>query len=74
MKILTITDLFINKEVVEVALRKKLGHIDQLVIENFAVDSQIPSRNSRTESKYSADESPAYKLKLVSPAETACLL
>jgi len=41
MKILTITDLFINKEVVEVALRKKLGHIDQLVIENFAVDFPI---------------------------------
>lgn len=41
MKILTITDLFINKEVVEVALREKLGHIENLVIDNFAVDFPI---------------------------------
>lgn len=41
MKILTITDLFINKEVVEVALREKLGHIDNLIIDNFAVEFPI---------------------------------
>ncbi|MDD3168263.1 MAG: 2-hydroxyacid dehydrogenase [Eubacteriales bacterium] len=41
MKILTITDLFINKEVVEAALREKLGGIDPLVIDNFAVDFPI---------------------------------
>lgn len=41
MKILTITDLFINKEVVEVALRERLGHIDNLIIDNFSVDFPI---------------------------------
>lgn len=41
MKILTITDLFIKKEVVEAALRNKLAHIDDLVIENFSVDFPI---------------------------------
>ncbi len=41
MKILTITDLFINKQVVETALREKLSHIDNLIIENFAVDFPI---------------------------------
>jgi D-3-phosphoglycerate dehydrogenase len=41
MKILTITDLFIKKEVVEEALRERLGHIDNLVIDNFAVDFPV---------------------------------
>lgn len=41
MKILTITDLFINKEVVETALREKLGYPDDLVIDNYAVDFPI---------------------------------
>lgn len=41
MKILTVTDLFIKKEVVEEALREKLGHIDDLVIDNFAVDFPV---------------------------------
>jgi len=41
MKILTITDLFINKEVVETALREKLGYLDDLVIDNYAVDFPI---------------------------------
>lgn len=41
IKILTVTDLFINKEVVENALREKLSHIDELMIENFSVDFPI---------------------------------
>ena len=41
MKILTVTDLFIKKEVVEAALREKLGHIDHLEIENYAVDFPV---------------------------------
>lgn len=41
MKILTITDLFINKDVVEAALREKLAHIDDVVIDNFSVDFPI---------------------------------
>ena len=41
MKILTVTDLFINKEVVETALREKLSHINNLIIDNFAVDFPI---------------------------------
>ena len=41
MKILTITDLFIKKEVVEAALREKLGHINDLEIDNFAVDFPV---------------------------------
>jgi D-3-phosphoglycerate dehydrogenase len=41
IKILTVTDLFINKEVVEAALREKFSHIDSLVIENFSVDFPI---------------------------------
>ncbi len=41
MKILTITDLFIKKEVIEDTLRKKLGHIKNLEIENFSVDFPI---------------------------------
>ncbi len=41
MKILTITDLFIKKEVVESALREQLGHMDDLEIENYAVDFPV---------------------------------
>ncbi|MDF2655137.1 MAG: oxidoreductase [Bacillota bacterium] len=41
MKILTVTDLFIKKEVVEAALREKLSHIDSLEIENYAVDFPV---------------------------------
>ena len=41
MKILTVTDLFINKQVVETALRDKLSYIDDLVIDNFSVDFPI---------------------------------
>lgn len=41
MKILTITDLFINKHVIEAALREKLSHIDNLDIDNFAVDFPV---------------------------------
>jgi len=41
MKILTITDLFIKKEVVETALREKLGHIDNLIIDNYVVNFPI---------------------------------
>ncbi len=41
MKILTVTDLFIRKDVVESALREKLGHIDHLDIDNFTVDFPI---------------------------------
>lgn len=41
MKILTITDLFIKKEVVEAALREKLSHIENLEIDNFSVDFPI---------------------------------
>lgn len=41
MKILTVTDLFINKEVVETALREKFGYSDDLVIDNFEVDFPV---------------------------------
>lgn len=41
MKILTITDLFIKKEVVEVALRKTLGDIPDINIVNYAVDFPV---------------------------------
>ena len=41
MRILTITDLFINKKVVETALRENLSFIDNLVIDNFSVDFPI---------------------------------
>ena len=41
MKILTITDLFIKKEVIESAIKEKLGHIKNLKIENFSVDFPI---------------------------------
>ncbi len=41
MKILTITDLFIKKEVVEDAIREKLGHIEDLRIDNYAVNFPI---------------------------------
>lgn len=50
MKILTITDLFIRKEVVEEALRKKLSGVEDLVIDNFAVDFPItPLQYSNSE-------------------------
>lgn len=41
MKILTVTDLFIKKEVVEEALREKLGSIGDLTIDNFSVDFPV---------------------------------
>lgn len=41
MKILTITDLFIKKEVVEIALKEQLKHIEDLEIENYAVDFPV---------------------------------
>lgn len=50
MKILTVTDLFIKKEVIEAALREQLGHIEDLEIDNYAVDFPI------TPLQYSNDE------------------
>ena len=41
MKILTVTDLFIKKEVVETAIRERLGYIEDLVIDNYEVDFPI---------------------------------